>query len=178
MNGISKIEIVLENCEVITINEKYIGDFNISNIHTDISRMGCNYIGKMQCCDSFLIEIYRDANVVNKPFGYEDENQTKIFERIALYNDITSIDVYYDKKYDNYKDVKTGEHDCIYVPYEEINKNQLGSPNKYQSTYINKYGDLYIVVDKDNKISDKFDLEEIDDEDALNFHFKMCDVIK
>lgn len=177
MNGISKIEIILENCEVITIEGKYIGAFDVSNIHTSISRMGCNHIGKMQCCESFIIEIYRDANVINKPFGYEDEDQTKIFERIALYNDITSIEVYYDKKDDDYKDVETGECDCIYVPYEELNENQLGSPNKYQSTHINKYGDLYIVIDKGNKISDKFDLEEINDKVTLNSRFSMYDII-
>lgn len=177
MNGISKIEIGLENCEVITINGKYIGGFNVSNIHTDISRLGCNYIGKMQCCDSFMIEIFRDANVINKPFGYEDENGTYIFQRIEQYNDIVNVKIYYDEKDNNYKDIETGELDNVYVPYEEENEGWLGSPNKYQSTYINKFGDLYIVIDKDKKVEDVLNMDEINDEEDLEFKFGMYNII-
>lgn len=177
MNGISRIELGLENCEVITIDGKYIGSFDASNIHTDISRMGCNYIGKSQSCDSFAIEIYRDANIINRPFGIEnDDDYIKIFERITKYNDITSVTVYYDKKDDNYKDVETGESDYFYVTYEEENEGQLGSPNIYQSSYINDFGDLYIVIDKDKKIFDLFDKEEINDADSLDFKFSMYDI--
>ena len=177
MNGISKIEIGLENCEVITIDGKYIGDFDVYNICTNISRMGCNYIGKAKSCDSFIIEIYRDANVVNNPFGTEDDNDGKIFERIKQYNDITSVTVYYDKKDEDYNDIETGESDYFYVPYQEETEGQLGSPNIYQSTYINNFGDLYIVIDKEEKIFDLFDEEEINDIDNLNFKFGMYDII-
>lgn len=179
MNGISRIEIGLENCEVITIDGKYIGAFYVENIKTTISRMGCNYIGKYQSCDSFVIEINRGADCVNKPFGIDDEDsKMSIFKRLLTFRDITSIRIFYDKKNEKYEDVETGETDEFYVPYEEECEGQLGSPNVYQSCYINSYGDLYIVISKDDKIEDFFDIEEIEDEEFLNFQFSMMDIVK
>lgn len=35
---------------------------------------------------------------------------------------------------------------------------------------------MYIVIDKNSKIEDYFDKEEIDDEETMKFHFGMCDV--
>jgi hypothetical protein len=177
MNGISRIELGFENCEAITIDGKYIGDFDVFNIHTDINRMGCNYIGKIQSCDSFIIEIYRDANTINRPFGIEDEFGVKTFERILMYNDITSITVYYDEKDENHNDIETSNSDCIYAPYQSEDDDQLGSPNIYQSTYINSFGDLYIVIDKEKKIFDLFNEKEINDSYGLNFKFRMYDII-
>ena len=41
------IELTLENCEVVTIDGKYIGDFLVDDISTSISRLACNWVGKV-----------------------------------------------------------------------------------------------------------------------------------
>ena len=179
MNGISKIELGLENCEVITIDGKYIGAFDVSNIQTHIRRMGCNYIGKYNSCESFAIEIHRSGNTVNKPFGIEDVGHNEsIFDRLLKYRDITSVTVYYDKKNDKYEDIDTGEKADFYVPYEDEVEGALGSPNVNQKCYINSFGDLYILISKNETLEDYFDMDEIEDEDMLSFHFSMLDIEK
>lgn len=176
MNGISKIELTLENCEVITIDGKYIGDFNVLNIRTDIRRLAANCISRTKSCDSFTMEVYRDANVVNFPFGFEDRHGTKIFDRIMTYSDITGVTVYYDDSEDDDGNTIEMECDHFYVNYKEEVEDQLGSPNVYQSTYINDFGDLYIVIDKESKVLDVFDEDEINNEHYLDFKFHMYDI--
>lgn len=48
--------------------------------------------------------------------------------------------------------------------------------NDAQKIYLSKEGNLYIVIADGKKIEDFFDLEEIEDENYIAFHFSMCDV--
>ena len=48
--------------------------------------------------------------------------------------------------------------------------------NKSQINYLSDCGNFYIVIAENKKIEDFFDLEEINDEEYMDFHFSMCDV--
>ena len=58
---IKYIELTLENCEVVTIDGKYIGDFLVDDISTSISRLACNWVGKVDWAGLVAIEIHKDA---------------------------------------------------------------------------------------------------------------------
>lgn len=156
---IKKIEIILENCEVITVDGKYIGDFNCNNIEYSINRMGCNYIGETYTCKDFSMSIHKDCGLNNKEewsFGIFDRKSNPL-KRINDYKDITSIRIHFT---DDKKDAKQ-----IYVKWGGDND----YINEYQESYINKFGDLFIVVSKDLKLEEVFDLEEIEDEEFMDF---------
>jgi hypothetical protein len=158
---IEKIELVLENCEVITVEGKHIGDFNCEDIKYSIDRRGCNYIGKMQTCENFSMSIHRDCALNKKSewsFGYIDEERNPL-ERIFKGNDITGIWIYF-------KDRK--EPKVIYPKWGDGEYD-----NEYQESYINQFGDLFIVISKDKNFEDVFNKEEIEDKQAMDFVWEM-----
>lgn len=150
INEIEKIELVLENCEVITIDGKYIGAFYINNIKTNISRVACNSVQKYSTSDDILIEILKDGDIEHLPFGIEDY-KTTVFNRLTKVNDITHVEVYW--KDDN-------KHDDIWVTYNE----ERSFENIYQQSYLSKADNLYISISKDNDIFDIIDKERVDQE--------------
>lgn len=158
---IKKIKIVLENCEIITIDGKYIGDFTIKNIQHSIERLTCNYIAQMDTCTHFSIQIHRDAALNQKmefTMGKTNEKRNPL-ERINDTPDITAIYVYFE------------DDDCkpIYVPWSGNSEYY----NEAQKTYINKFGDLYIVIDEKSKLEDVYDLEYIEDKEITDFTWSM-----
>lgn len=165
VGDIKEVEFVLENCEVITIPGKYIGELDINNIRTTFGRIACNAFSKRTCSDSIYIEIHKDANVDYLPFGVENL-KTKIFDRLAGGNDITHI------KYSLIND------DGEILAQEDITPTWTGESdyeNEAQKSYVSKLGHLYIVIDKDNDVDSIFG-DDINDEDYMDFHFDMCDI--
>lgn len=156
---IKYIELILENCEVIRIDGKYIGDFDIDNIKESICRQGCNYIKRMKKCECFYISVYRDANIektVEFTMGTLSE-KAKPFKRLTEYDDITQIIIYFND----------GKEEIIYVPWDEESEYR----NVYQKTCVSDKGDLYILINKELNIENIWELSEINDED--DFKWKM-----
>ena len=60
---IEKIEIILENCEMIIIEGKYIGDLSIEDIKYSIHRDACNSISERLTCKELSMSINRNANL-------------------------------------------------------------------------------------------------------------------
>ena len=60
------ITFTLENCDQITIDGKYIGDFYVGDIKSEIKRIACNSIMKMNITKEFAIEIHKNANKKKK----------------------------------------------------------------------------------------------------------------
>lgn len=151
MKSIKSIEFVFENCECFSIDAKYLGEFELSDIHQCIHRIASNCIAKMDCANTVAIEIFSEGNKEYSPFGVRDRDET-LFDRF-MYHDITSIEIVYDDE--------TSE--TYYVDYEgdEI--------NEYQKNYMNNFGDMYIVISKDKGIFDFFDEDEINDEEIISF---------
>lgn len=155
---IRSIDLVLENCEVVTIEGKHIGDFYLGDIRQEIARMACNHIGMEEICHSFYIEIHKDANKDNA------------FKRLQTYNDITQVTVCL---YDQYAE----------DPEEAIEKHYLlhwnedsEYENEYQKSLIADTGWLYLVVEKDKTIEDVFDLDAINDAEHADFVASMYDI--
>lgn len=162
MRDVKSIGFGFENCEYFSIDAKYFGAFQLTDFCTSIHRVASNAILKMNLVDTVVMEIFSEGNGQYKPFGVGDE-VNNFFDRLQTYDDITSISVTYD-------DDTVEEY---YVDYKEAVEDQLGSPNVYQHTYMNKFGDLYIIINKDKGIFDFFDEEEINDKDNLEFEKTM-----
>lgn len=165
---IRKLEFVLENCEVITIDGKYIGDFHAGDIRKEVSRMACNHIGIMEICHNFCVEIHKDANIEYSPFGCGDW-KTTIFERLTKHNDITAIDI---SLYDQYEDDGNDIVEHYYIHWGDDDEYN----NSYQSSKVSKNGWLYIVASKDTAINEVYPDENIDDKDFIEFHEEMFDI--
>lgn len=167
---LKQIEFAFENCESITIDGKYIGDFEVSNIKTSIERLASNSINELQIANKFAIEIHKDADKEYHPFGMTDCNST-VFERINAYHDITHI--YFDlySENDNGQESETKHYQYCLIWGGDSDYN-----NDYQSNYLSKDGNLYIVVDSEKKIEDLFDIECIDNANEMDFKFSMYEI--
>jgi len=143
-DDIKEIQLCLENMDSITFNRKDIGDFFIGDIKSSISRMGCNYIGSLTVASQFVLEVKKEANIVENNENYGKRN---LFDRLTKYNDITAITIVY----------KTGKTDHYSVSYDEgENEGKLGADNINQKSRINKFGDLELVIGKDVTLDDNF----------------------
>ena len=162
------IELTLENCEVVTIDGKYIGDFLVDDISTSISRLACNWVGKVDWAGLVAIEIHKDA---------DKELYHPIFSRLTTWNDITHIDICLEE---DAGDDSAKSH--IYS-YDISWSDDAEEENKNQESYISDLGNLYIYINNkkssDNKgIFDFFDKEEINNKDYSHFRFLMCGIEK
>jgi hypothetical protein len=173
MRNIAKVDIVLENCEYITLDAKYFGELLIDEIHEKVKRIACNAISKMVTADVIAIEIFKEANDIKYcPFG--QNGSSKIFDRLTKYNDITSFTIYYEKPVDDDKKKKKDkeveyDHEDIYVNWYGDSDNE----NESQISYISSQGNLYIIISKDKNIEDYFDYESIEDPEDMDFHRSM-----
>lgn len=163
---IRSVDLVLEDCEVITIEGKYIGDFYLGDIRQEIARMACNHIGIEEICHSFRMEIHKDADKDDEWFG----SKRNVFKRLQEYDDITLVTV---RLYDQYAE----------EPEEDIEKHYLlhwdgdsEYENENQKSFVANTGWLYLVVEKDKTIADAFDLDLINDEEHADFVASMFDI--
>lgn len=183
---LKQIELIMENCEVITIDGRYIGRFDVSNIERYISRMAVNAIDEREVCHHFAIEIHKDANKLYAPFEIEDEAwEEKLFERLTKFHDITGIDFIL---YDPYKiDEKSYSFGICYD--DGMEDDCIGADNIYQSSYISKAGHLYILIDDSKNGEDKQKSQgseliierfgdDIDDPESMDRYFQLLDVPK
>lgn len=127
---IKKLTFIMENCEVIEIDGKYIGEFYCGKIKEKISRIGINGFGMWKECGEFYVEIHKDANQVYKELGV-----TKAFERLSEYPDICHIEIEFDEP-------------ASIVKYSLKWEGEFDSANIIQDSYISEKGHLYIKVGK------------------------------
>lgn len=159
MKNIESIVLHFENCESIEIEGRYIGEIEIRGLK-QVIRRHANSIKTYRTCEDFVLEIHRDANKKYKFFGMISDDV--LFNRIMNTKDIVSITIKYnDRTID----------DDIYIPYNE--EENTFAINKYQHVYYSIPNHLYIVCSKDKKISDYFDMNYINDEIAMDMHWKI-----
>ena len=167
---VKEISFILENCDVVTIDGKYIGDINLSDFRTSIRRIACNSIDKMESCYDFSVELHKDANKQHYPFGYSEYEKTT-FDRLKQ-GDITSVELVLIDGYAEDGEIPREETYNYYVKW-------VGDSdyiNDAQKVYLSKCGNLYIIINEQNDIKDYFDLDDINDEEEMDFKFKMYDV--
>ena len=165
------ITFTLENCDQITIDGKYIGGFYVGDIKSEIHRIACNSIMKMDTTHEFAIEINKNADKEHFELGCENY-KTTTFARLVNISDITSIEFELEEQYVEDGKIPKVEHYDYYVNWTV----ESDYTNDSQKSYISKPGHLYLVISKDKNIEDYFDKEEIDDEEMTDFYFDMCDV--
>lgn len=168
------IEFIFENCDAIKIEGKYIGDFLVDDLETSIERIACNSIQKMDTVNTVAIEIHKDANKKRYKFGqrYIENFKEMTFDRFETYGDITSIQFELEEDY-----VEEGQKP--HREYYEYYVNWIGDneyENDAQKTYLSKSGNLYIVIADKKNIENFFCLEDIENEEHMDFHFNMYDV--
>lgn len=171
---LKEITLVFENCDSITIDGKYVGNFLVDDTKTSVKRIACNAIEKIDICYTFAIEIHKDANKVRHAFEQTqiEDFKEEIFTRISRFNDITSIEFELEETY-----IKDGE-----MPRTEVYNYWVDwagdseYANKAQTSYISTPGNLYLIIAKDKCIEDFFNMEEINNEKVTNFRFSMCKV--
>ena len=177
MMKLKYITFIFENCDSITIEGKYIGCFLVDDLRTRFERMACNSIDKIEVAHTFAIEIHSDANKERYAFEqtHIDGFRQMTFDRLNEYHDITAIEFELEEKIwdknDNLKEVKK---ESYYYLIHWTGDNEY--VNASQVNYTSDCEHLYIVVAENKGIKDFFDLEEINDEEAMDFSFQICDV--
>ena len=166
---IRSIDLVLENCEVVTIEGKYIGNFYLGDIKQEIARMACNHIGMEEICYSFYVELHKDASKDYCPFGIETE-KTNAFKRLQAYNDITQVTVRLYNQYAEEQEEDIEKHYLVHWTGDSEYENDS------QKSYLADTGWLYLVIDENNQIEDVFDIESINDAEHADFVASMYDI--
>ena len=152
MKEVTKIRVGFENLEYMEFEVNEIASLLINNIVTQVQRFAINSVAEMFKCSEVFMELIPAANRKHCAFGVEDEHTTTTFQRIREYDDITSIEVFYDD----------GTSKDVYVPWEDASGG--GEVNKYQSSYYSDNGALYIYINKDQvNVRSMLDLDEIND---------------
>ena len=109
MKEVKSISLALENCESISIDRKFVGEFLCNNITSRVFRIACNSIAKQQLCDELFIEINEDANVKYSCFGQESEEPA--FDRLTKCPDVVGVEIVYEDDSSDY----------LLVPWNEDN---------------------------------------------------------
>ena len=143
---ITHIDFVFNTREIIGVDRQYIGFFYTSELKTRLLRSASNSICKYVQVEDFAIEIKRN---------FDTENM----QILSRYEKIKAIKVTYENDTTEY----------IHVAWDEANDNS----NLFQKQIFNKFGDLYIVISKDNKLDEFFKEDEINDLGIVHFSWAM-----
>lgn len=162
---LKNITFTFENCDMITIDGKYIGNFLVDEIKTSIQRVACNAIMKMDIAKVIAIEIHKDANKERCALGCDNWKQMT-FDRFLEYDDITSIELTLDD----------GDGNCTDYDYYVDWVGDSDMENEAQHSYVSKDNNLYIVISDGKNVEDYFDFEMIDDSEYMDFQFEMYEV--
>lgn len=147
---LESVTLVLENCDSITINSKYINDFCVEDIKHSIFKFCSGDVKKMKTANHFALSINKEANVKRCAFGIEDlrlEDES-VFDRLIEYDDITQIE------FDLVKDCEKDNNERHVYRLNWIGDDN--SNNAAQKSLLDEHGNLYILVDKERDIEDCF----------------------
>lgn len=170
--NIKGINLCFENVESVYVPANCIGLFYMDKIYGRIRYADMNKISLSEYCNLVTMEIFQEVNDVKQGYcflGAEfDDIRYTPFERIGRYNDIVCIEICFDD----------GEKRTYYVDYVEKDENMIGAPNINQKTYVSKCGAVYIVIGKDVKIEDYFDMKNIENQRWVDFRKKINGILK
>jgi len=134
-NKYEKVELILENCEVITIEGQYIKGISVK----DIKKFNIDLEAKHF---SLIIDRKADINEKTTIWRFETNLIRNNFKQLTEQLDIVAVHIYFANK----------KHMEFYVDFDEDNNDF----NKYQKSYINDSGDLYITIDRNKELKDVF----------------------
>ena len=164
------VTFVLENCEMITMDGKYIGDFLVDDIHSNITRIACNAIEKTDIADTVAIEIHKNADANRDTF--DEDSGTTTFKRLMRWDDVTQIEFELEEQYAEGNQIPCVEHYHYFVNWTGDDDME----NEAQTTYLSAEGNLYLVIAANKSIEDFFNLKAINDSESMCFHWEMYDM--
>lgn len=151
MKQIKRIELVLENCEIIDITGA-IGVFYMDGLSTKIKRMFINSVSKYNCVETVGIQLYRNGAFDGLLFDEIDP-----IERLKNFKDITSIDITYDDD----------SQESYFVDYDEGSaEGMLGAENINQQ-FAELTNSVFILISAKEKIDESLLNSLSDDEEFL-----------
>jgi hypothetical protein len=158
---LESITFILENCDSITIDGRYIDSFHIEDARTSIFGFNGNNVRETETIHHFAVNICAGANVERYAFGLQrpEMGDERVFNRLLEYDDITQVELNLvsNSKCDNRKSEGVHYHyDLHWVGDDENN-------NAAQKSYLSKTGNLYILVDENRNIRDYFPISDIED---------------
>lgn len=160
MKEVESIELVLENCESITVKRKYIGDFWCDDITSTVARIAMNSISKYQKCKEFFLSLHKDADGIYNSFG--SPSKSTVFTRLTDFPDITSVNVKY----------KDGSEEMYFVPWEDADES--GSNNCYQTSFISKCGHIYIYIgERPMEEAIDLDMESLNSSECMDAYWDL-----
>lgn len=171
MNGLKKLGILFENCEIAEIDGKYIGEIDIDDIVKSVTRTASNSIEKITSCKHFSVNINRRADNL-KNLGTVSEYES-FFERF-MYRDIVAVSVLFDSD----KGKSLDDKKWIFVPYEESETQSdieriFSAYNTYMTVKKNDFGDLHICIDEKVTADDIFPDEEYNEKEYVDYMWEM-----
>ena len=141
MRKVTKIELGLENVDVIEFPEKDIERLRVKNIQREINTIGSGTALEFISCSDFLLELKSDHEYYE--FGMTgDEFKKSAFSRLSACDDITSCELFYDD----------GTSEDVFVPWEDASPG--GEVNQYQSSAFKENGSLCIYIGENGSIAD------------------------
>lgn len=135
---IKEFDFGFENCEVIKFNGEDANSFCLGHICSTIRQFRKDWATERKTTEDVAIVLEPTANTK------EHQNSFSIdmpFNRITLYDDITSIGVTF------LNDDGTETHEEYYPIYEDTDYN--GEENKCQLSYVTNKGYLILLINKD-----------------------------
>lgn len=148
---LNKIRFILDNCDVIEIDGKYIKNILIDNINKKFCQFS-NSFEEIETCNLFFIEISKEANIEYSQLGIK-KDKIKKFKRL-LCNDITSIQFTVKENNKMYR---------YFVKWSNKNDTQ----NEYSQTYISELGNCYILIDELKTLEEFVDFDLINDKEFM-----------
>lgn len=149
---ISKLELSLKRGgQPLSIPPKSVKFFTMSNFTKSIQMISPDSVDLVTYCDLFILAIS----------GFEKKWQ-EIIKVIKAKNDITAVNISLER-----------EDGALYsdffrVGWEDRTFAEGKMENPYQSVYLSKPGDLYLVINSIMKVGDYFDLGIVDTEEWSN----------
>lgn len=130
MKKLLYVHLVLENVEVLKFDADDIHFVSVENIHKNIV-FGNNYLHESIQCDGLYLKVYPSGNKMENNITGSTEKSLP-FERIKLYQDVVSIELFYDNQ--------TSESICVPYDGEEV--------NSLQTLKITPNGSMVLTINK------------------------------
>lgn len=129
-----EIEIVFENCEVITIKREDIYSYSFSEVSKEYTYFG-DIEESLRTAKKVALTLNPSADKDYTPFGLDDVDiSTNVFERIMQYRDIVSIDLIYSED----------KEKRFFVPWDYSNEDD----NKWQKAEYVTNDRLLITIEE------------------------------
>lgn len=139
MRRVERIDIVLENCEVIKIRAEDSGSCYVGEIDRTIRRVASNSISEVARSKSVIIELLDRANCSESYATTWDGNEELPFDRLTKHRDICALDIVY----------TDGTNDYIYVPWGGDDDYE----NSYQESVVTSEGSLRIRIEEKPEVT-------------------------